>query len=146
MRINYKEVILGITVVLFSFLFWWMLKLAFYDNDSSFGIWALTFGSFVLFGIAICLAMLLIKNKIIYLITFGLMFVLFLIFFNDQMSYYAITFLILFIAYLIAFKNINNNQKEHIKINFWRIWRNGFPLFITALSLLVAAIYYFSLA
>jgi len=144
MQTKHKEIVLGIILVLFSFLCWWMLKLAFYDNDSSFGTWILTFGSFVLFGIAICLAMLLIKNKIIYLIAFSLMFVSFLIFFNYQILYYAIAFIVLFVAYLIAFKNINNNQKEHIKINFYRIWRGGFPLFITALSLLIAVIYYFS--
>ena len=144
MQKTYKEIILGAAVVVFGFLFWWTLKSVFYLGSSGFGVWALTFASFILFGIALCLAMLLIKNKTIHLIVFGLMLVSFLAFFNDQILYYIIAFIVLFIAYLMALKNIKDNHTEHIKINFWRIWRDGFPLFVTALSLLIAVTYYFS--
>jgi hypothetical protein len=63
MQTKQKEIILASVLALFSFLCWWMLKLVFYGRNYFIGNWALIVGIFVLFGIANCLAMLLIKNR-----------------------------------------------------------------------------------
>lgn len=144
MQVKNKEIILGIAVIIFGFLSWFFLQGIFNGFDLDGGIWALGIGAFVFWCIALCLAMLLIKNKLILFGSFGLSAISFLMFFNNKLLYYLIALIVLFVAYLVATKNVKKDAEIHTQLNFSRIWRNGLPLFITALSLLIAVAYYFS--
>lgn len=139
-----KEIILASVLVLLEFFCWWMLRLVFYGGDLSFGIWILIFVLFVLFGIANCLAMLLIKNKKILFGGFFIGLLSFLIFFNDKLLYYGIVLILLFLAFLSGSRKIKKEGNVRINLNYWRIFKRGLPVFITALVLVVLMVYYFS--
>ncbi|MDP2946518.1 MAG: hypothetical protein Q8N88_00230 [Nanoarchaeota archaeon] len=144
MQKTYKEIILGVAVVILGFLSWWFLKSISYIGDLGVGIWVLGIGVFVFWCIALCLAMLLIKNKLILFGSFGLSLISFFLFFNNKLLYHFIALIILFVVYFIASKNIKKDEGNHTRLKFWRIWKSGLPLFATALSLLIVVVYYFS--
>jgi len=141
---NYKEIILGTAVVLLGFTCWWLLKLVFYNSNYFVNYWALIVGVFILFGIATCLAMLLIKNKYILFGSFGLSLLLFFVFLNNEAFYYLVFLIILFLAFLRASKKIKKEEDIQINLDFWRIWKRGLPILITALILVISIVYYFS--
>jgi len=99
---------------------------------------------FLLFGIALCLAMLLIKNKAILFGAMGLASVLFFIFFNDEPFYYLIVLILLVLAFITATRKIKREEEVQVSLNFWRIWKRGLPIFLTALILVISMVYYFS--
>lgn len=140
----YKEIILGAAVVLLGVFCWWFLKYVFYVGGLTAGCW--TWGGilFLLFGIAVCLAMLLIDNKAILFGSFGLMFLLFFVFFYDEPFYYLVVLLLLFLAFISATRKIKREEEVQVNLNFWRIWKRGLPIFLTALILVIAMAYYFS--
>lgn len=139
-----KQVILAIVMVLLSVIFWYFLKYAFYNGNLTLEIKYLMFGISVLWGISLCLTMLLIKNKVVLFGSFVLILILFGLFFNNEPFYYLIALIILFLAFWLASKKIKREEKIQTNLNFWRIWKRGLPIFITALILLVSLIYYFS--
>lgn len=140
----HKEVILGSAVVLLDFLCWWLLKSIFYGNNYFVDHWALVVGIFILFGIVSCLAMLLIKDKRILLGGFFVGLLLFLIFFNDKLLYYGIVLILLFLAFLSGSRKIKKEEKVQVDLDYWRIFKRGLPIFITALILVISMVYYFS--
>lgn len=140
----YKEIILGAAAVLLGLFSWYFLRYVFYVGNLTTGCWILGGVLFILFGVALCLIMLLIKNKFILFGSFGLSLVLFFIFFNNKLLYYLIASIILFVAYFIASKNIKKEEEVQINLDFWRIWKRGLPILITAICLLIAVVYYFS--
>jgi hypothetical protein len=144
MKKIYKEIILGIAVVLLSVFCWWVLKYAFYNGSSGISHVWLGLTIFVLFGVALCLAMLLIKNKFILFGSFGLALLLFFIFFNNKLIYYSIALIIFFGVFSFAANRIKKEEEVQVTLNFWRIWKRGLPWLITALCLIIATIYYFS--
>jgi hypothetical protein len=141
---KYKEIILGVAVVVLGAISWWFLKYIFYTGNLTASCWAMGGIIFVLWGIALCLAMLLIRDKKIlygsFLVTLGA----FGAFFNNEPFYYLIALALLFWAFAVASSRIRREEMVQMKLNFWRIWKRGLPIFITALSLLVALVYYFS--
>ncbi|MDD3783557.1 MAG: hypothetical protein PHT82_02575 [Candidatus Portnoybacteria bacterium] len=139
-----KELILGEILILLEFLCWWMLKLVFYGNNYFISHWLLVVGIFILFGIVSCLAMLLVKNKKILLGGFFIGLLSFFIFFNDKLIYYAIVLVLLFLAFLFGLRKIRKEEKIQVDLDFWRIFKRGLPIFITALILVASMVYYFS--
>lgn len=139
-----KEIILGAVMVLLTVFFWWCLRCVFYVGNLGFDSWFLVLGIFVMFGIALCLAMLLIKNKTILFGSFGLALLLFFIFFNNKPTYYLIALIILFVSFVWAQSLVKREEQVRVNLNFWRIWKRGLPWLITALCLIIATIYYFS--
>ena len=144
MQTKYKEIILAGISVVFSFLCWWMLKLIFYGNNYFISHWLLVVGIFILFGIVSCLAMLLIKNKKILFSSFVIGLLSFFIFFNDKLLYYMIVLVLLFLAFLSGSRKIKKEEKVQVDLDFYRIFKRGLPIFITALILVVSMVYYFS--
>ena len=133
MKQLHKEIVLGAIMVLLAVFSWWCLKCVFYNGNYVLGSWCLVLGIFILFGIALCLTMLLIKNKIILFGSFGLALLLFFIFFNNEPFYYLIVLILLFLAFWLTSKKIKKEEKIR-----------GLPIFITALILLISLVYYFS--
>jgi len=144
MQKTYKEIILGIAVVLLGVFSWWFIKYVFYIGGLTVSCWIWGGILFVLFGIAICLAMLLIKNKTVLLGSVGLWILSFFIFFNKELFYYLIVLIFLFLMSWAASRKIKKEEEIQVNLNFWRIWKRGFPIFITALILVVSMVYYFS--
>ena len=140
----HKEVILGTAVVLLSFFCWWLLKSVFYGNNYFTSHWALVVGTFILFGIANCLAMLLIKDKRILFGGFSIGTLSFLIFFHDKVQYYLIVLILLFLAFISASKKLKKEEEVQVNLDYWRIFKRGLPIFITALILVISMVYYFS--
>jgi hypothetical protein len=138
-----KELILGGILILLSFLCWWMLKLVFYNNYFT-SHWFLISVIFILFGIVSCLAMLLIKDKRILLGGFAIGILSFFIFFNDEPLYYLIVLALLFLASLSASRKTKKEENVQVNLDFWRIFKRGLPIFITALVLVISMVYYFS--
>lgn len=131
-------------MVLLAVFFWWFLKSVFYNGSLTTACWILGGILFILFGIALCLAMLLIKNKLILFGSFGLSLLLFYTFFNNKPIYYSVALIILFGSFVFAVSRIKREEEVQVDLNFWRIWKRGLPMFISALCLLIAAVYYFS--
>lgn len=131
-------------MVLLTVFFWWFLKYVFYIGGLTVSCWIFGGVLFFLWGVGMCLVTLLIKNKFILFGSFGLALLLFFIFFNNKPIYYLIVLIILFGAFLIASKKIKREEEVQVNLNFWRIWKRGLPVFITALCLVIAMVYYFS--
>src|SRR4030043_501613 len=77
-----KQIILGFAVILLGAFFWYFLHYVFYVGNLTTGCWIAGGTLFLLWGIGLCLAMLLIDdNKVLYgsfLITLGLLGLFFL--------------------------------------------------------------------
>ena len=140
----HKEIILGAAVVLLSVFCWWFLKYVFYIGGLTAGCWIFGGILFILFGIALCLAMLFIDNKAILFSSFILAVALFFIFFNNKLFYYFIVLILLFLSFWLAANRIKKEEEVQVNLNFWRIWKRGLPWLITVLCLLIALVYYFS--
>ena len=131
-------------MVLLTVFCWWFLKSVFYIGSLTTSCWIMGGVLFLLFGIALCLAMLLIKNKAILFGAMGLASVLFFIFFNDEPFYYLIVLILLVLAFITATRKIKREEEVQVSLNFWRIWKRGLPIFLTALILVISMVYYFS--
>ena len=140
----HKEIILGFVVVLLGAFSWYFLKYVFYIGNLTLGCWALGIGIFILWGIALCLAMLLIRNKAILYGSFILTLILFGMFFNNEPFYYLVGLIILFWAFAVGSAKVRREESVQVNLNFWRIWKRGLPIFITVLILMIALVYYFS--
>lgn len=140
----HKEIILGAAVVLLGLFSWYFLRYIFYVGNLTIGCWILGGILFILFGVTLCLAMLLINNKAILFGSFVLTAALFFVFFNNELFYYFIAILILIAAFAVANKKIRKEEKVQVNLNFWRIWKRGLPWLITILCLVIALAYYFS--
>jgi hypothetical protein len=141
---TYKEIILGAVVVILGAGFWWFLKHVFYFGNLSVSYWIIGGVIFVLWGIALSLAMLLIKDKRILYGSFVVVAGAFGMFFNNEPFYYLVGLVILFVAFVIGSAKIKREEEVQVKLNFFRIWKRGLPIFVTALALLIAMVYYFS--
>lgn len=141
---KYKEIILGAAVVILAAVSWWFLKYVFYVGNLTTLCW--TGGGIILifWGVALCLAMLLIRDKKILYGSFFVVLVSFGAFFNNEPFYYLIALALLFWVFTIATSRIQKEEMVQMKLNFWRIWKRGLPIFITFLSVLIALAYYFS--
>jgi hypothetical protein len=144
MQTKQKEIVLASILVLFSFLCWWMLKLVFYGHDYFINHWALIIGIFVSFGIVSCLAMLLIGDKKILFGSLAIGILSFFVFFNNEPLYYLIVLALLFLAFMSATKKIKKEEEVQVDLDFFRIFKRGLPIFITALVLVISIVYYFS--
>src|SRR4030043_1676666 len=139
-----KQIILGFAVILLGAFFWYFLHYVFYVGNLTTGCWIAGGTLFLLWGIGLCLAMLLIDdNKVLYgsfLITLGL----FGLFFNNEPFYYLAGLIILFAAFCSASAMIKREEEIQVNLNFWRIWQRGLPRLLTALFIVVALVYFFS--
>lgn len=140
----HKEIILATAVVLLGFFSWYFLQYVFYVGNLTTGCWIWGGILFILFGVALCLATLLIDNKAILFGSFVLTAASFFIFFNNELFYYFIAILILISAFVIANKKIRKEEEVQVNLDFWRIWKRGLPCLITILCLVIALVYYFS--
>lgn len=144
MNILQKQILLGFIMLMLGAISWWFLKYVFYVGNLTVTCWVLGIVLFIFWGISLCLAMLLIDNKKILHGSFLIIIVAFAMFFNNEPFYYLIGLMILFAAFWFATLKIRQEEKAEVNLNFWRIWKRGFPFFITALILTIALIYYFS--
>jgi hypothetical protein len=141
---QYKEIILGAVVVLLAAVSWWFLKYVFYTGNLTTSCWVMGGIIFIFWGIALCLAMLLIKDKKILYGSFLIALGTFGAFFNNEPFYYLIALALLFWVFAVASSKIQREEMVQMKLNFWRIWKRGLPIFITFLCVLIALVYYFS--
>jgi len=144
MKQLHKEIILGAIMVLLTVFFWYFLKYVFYIGGLSVGCWISGGILFFLWGISLCLVMLLIRNKAILFGSFVLALLLFFIFFSNKPIYYLVVLLILFASFAFAANRIKKEEEVQVNLNFWRIWKRGLPMLITALILVISMVYYFS--
>lgn len=139
-----KEIILGAVMTLLGVFSWYFLKYVFYIGNLTLTCWLGGIALFVFWGIFLCLAMLLIDNRKILYGSFIIILIAFGMFFNNEPFYYFIGMLILLIAFGLAVWKIRQEEKVQVNLNFWRIWKRGFPFLVTALILVIALVYYFS--
>lgn len=123
---------------------WWFLKYVFYIGNLTLGCWISGVILFIVWGIALCLAMLLIDNKAILYGSFAIVLALFYIFFNNHPIYYLIILILLFLGFLSASRKIRKEEKAQVSLDFWKIWKRGLPILITGLILVISLVYYFS--
>ena len=140
----HKEIILGAAVVLLGLFSWYFLRYVFYIGGLTAGCWIWGGILFILFGIALCLAMLLIKDKRILYGSLILTLIIFGMFFNNEPFYYLVALIILLLAFWGTVSRIKKEEGIQVGLDFWRIWKRGLPILITALCLLIALVYYFS--
>lgn len=144
MRKLQKEIILGAAVVLLGVFSWWFLKYVFYVENLTMACWISGIILLIVWGIALCLAMLLIDDKKILYGSFILTLIAFGMFFNNEPFYYLIVLVLLFLAFWLASKKVRKEERIQVNLNFWKIWKRGLPLLVTTFILVVAMIYYFS--
>lgn len=144
MSVIQKQIILGFAVILLGACFWYFLHYVFYIGNLTTGCWIVGVILFLLWGISLCLAVLLIdNNKFLYgsfMITLGL----FGFFFNNEPFYYLVGLVILLVAFLSAVSAIKREEEIQVHLNFWKIWHRGFPRLLTGLFIVVALVYFFS--
>jgi len=144
MKTLHKQIILGFSVILLGAFFWYFLHYVFYVGHLTAGCWVAGGILFLLWVIALNLAMLLIDdNKILYgsfLVALGT----FIMFFNNEPFYYLAGLIVLFVVFVSAVNAIKREEEVQVKLNFWRIWQRGLPRLLTVLFILVALVYYFS--
>lgn len=139
-----KEVILGFVLLLLGIVSWWFLKYVFYIGNLTLACWIGGIILFIAWGIALCLAMLLIDNKNILYGSFILTLIAFGMFFNNEPFYYLVGLIILFLAFWVGVRRVRKEEKVQVNLDYWRIWKRGLPILITALILLISLVYYFS--
>ena len=139
-----KEIILGFIALILGVSSWWFLKYVFYVGNLTSACWILGIVLLIFWGIALCLAMLLIDDRRVLYISFVLTLISFGMFFNNEPFYYLGGLLILFLAFWLASFKVRQEERVEVTLNFWRIWKRGLPIFVTALILVIALIYYFS--
>ncbi len=139
-----KQLILGVAVVLLGIFSWWFLRYVFYVGNLTLGCWISGIALFIVWGVALCLAMLLIDDKRILYGSFAITLALFYIFFNNHPIYYLIVLILLFLAFLSASRKVRKEEKIQVSLDFWRIWKRGLPTLITGLILVISLVYYFS--
>jgi len=139
-----KELILGFTILILSVFFWWFIKSIFYINNLSLTCWIFGIILFILWGVSLCLSMLLIEDKRILYGSFFASLVSFVFFFNNEPFYYLIVLILLFFSFLIAIKKIRKQEKIQVNLSYWKIWKPGFSFLITFLIIVISLIYYFS--
>jgi len=139
-----KEILLGFIMLLLGVFSWYFLKYVFYIGNLSITCWVFGVVLFIFWGVSMCLAMLLIDNRKILYGSFILILISFAMFFNNEPFYYLIGLLILFLAFWIDTWKIRREEHVQINLNFWRIWKRGLPILITALVLVISLVYYFS--
>lgn len=135
---------MGAASVLLAVFCWYFLKYVFYVGNLSLSCWIIGIILFLLWNIVLCLATLLIKNKLILFSSFAVSLILFFIFFHNEFLYYFIALIILLLCFWFASNRIKKEEEVQTTLNFWRIWKRGLPIFITALCLLISVAYYFS--
>ena len=140
----HKEIILGAAIILLAVFCWYFLRYVFYVGNLTLSCWIGGIILALLWNIVLCLAMLLIKNKLILLGSFAISLILFFIFFHNEFLYYFIALIILLLCFWFASNRIKKEEEVQVSLNFWRIWKRGLPIFITALCLLISVAYYFS--
>lgn len=139
-----KEIILGFAVLLLGVFSWYFLRYIFYVGNLTTACWVSGIVLFIAWGVALALAMLLIDTKKILYGSFIITLIAFGMFFNNEPLYYFIGMIILLIAFWIGTVKIKKEEKVQVSLNFWRVWRRGLPIIITALILLISLVYYFS--
>ena len=139
-----KEFTLGAVVILLGVFSWWFLKYVFYIGNLTLGCWISGAILFIIWGIALCLAMLLIDDKRILYGSFAITLALFYIFFNNHPIYYLIVLVLLFLGFLSASRKVRKEEKTQANLDFWKIWKRGLPILITGLILVISLVYYFS--
>lgn len=139
-----KQLILGAAIILLGVFSWWFLKYVFYIGNLTLACWISGIILLIVWGIALCLAMLLIDNKKILYGSFALILALFYIFFTNHPIYYLIVLILLFGAFWSASRKIRKEEQVQVNLDFWKIWKRGLPILITALILVISFIYYFS--
>jgi hypothetical protein len=139
-----KQILLGFVVLLLGVFSWWFLKYVFYVGNLTLTCWIGGIVLFIFWGVALCLAMLLINDKRILYGSFLLTLVAFAMFFNNEAFYYLIGLIILFLVFLFASRKIGQEKNVQVNLNFWRIWKRGLPILVTVLILIISLVYYFS--
>ncbi len=139
-----KEIILGFVVLVLGVFSWYFLKYVFYVGNLTLNCWIPGIILLIVWGSALALAMLLIDNKNILYGSFILILVAFGMFFNNEPFYYLAALIILFLAFWFGVRKIRKEEKVQVSLDFWRIWKRGLPILITALILLISLAYYFS--
>jgi hypothetical protein len=139
-----KQLILGFAVVLLGLFSWYFLKYVFYIGNLTLSCWISGIILLIVWGIALCLAMLLIDNKAVLYGSFIITLALFFIFFTNQAFYYFIFLLIALLCFWAGSRRVRKEEEAQVRFNFWRIWKRGLPIVITGLILVVALLYYFS--
>jgi len=107
----YKEIILGFAAVLLGVFCWYFLRYVFYIGNLTTGCWIAGGILFLLWGISLCLAMLLIRTKAILYGSFILTLIFFGIFFNSEPFYYLIGLIILFIGFFVGVNRIRREEE-----------------------------------
>ena len=139
-----KELVLGAVVILLGVFSWYFLKYIFYIGNLTLACWILGIILFIVWGISLCLGMLLIDDKRILYGSFIIALALFYIFFNNHPIYYLIVLFLLLLAFWRASIKVRKEEKVQVSLDFWRIWKRGLPILITGLILVVSLVYYFS--
>ena len=140
-----KQIILGVFILVFGLLSWFLLHRFLYF-DGGIILLILTIIGFLFWGISIGLGSLLINKKVILYSAFALSLLSFFIFFREQIEafYYFIALVLTFISLIIYEKRIKHEEKARITLHFWRIFKKGLPLVFTFVCILVSLAYYFS--
>ena len=133
-----QSIIIGFTTLLATFS-WAGLK-NILSGDTN---WIWPSIGFLILLIFLCLSLLLLKSKLISLITLAIILISFLFSFGFKLEYLTVLFLALLFFIFGAFRIINEKEVR-IKFTIIRILRYGLPHILTGLAIIIAAAYYFS--
>ncbi|MBD3282399.1 MAG: hypothetical protein GF387_02205 [Candidatus Portnoybacteria bacterium] len=139
-----KEIILGSALILLGIFCWYFIKYVFYVSNLSTACWISGIILFILWGVSLLLAMLLIENeKILY----GSIIITLLatyIFFSKEPYYYLLTHIIFLLIFWRATKKIKKDKEIRTELQLKRTWKRGLPSVVTGIILIITMVYYFS--
>lgn len=146
MNSKIKHFIFAFLMILASVFLWYCLFLFFFSVSLSHLFYLVV--SWLVFLIFFLLFCLLIENRNLVHLTFIVSAACFFLFFftGEEMVIgpYAVGVLVFLLFLVIAAELMSKEKEQRLKVCIKKVWRRGLPLVVTALSLIIALVYYFN--
>ncbi len=146
MNFKTKHLIFAFLMIVVSILFWGFLSLFFtWANLSNLVYLIIGWLVWLVLFLLFCLLM---ENRNLIYLTFIISAAFFLLFFftSEEMIFgsYLVGTLIFLLFMIIAGELMLKEKEQRLDVSVRKIWGKGLPLIITALSLIIALVYYFN--
>jgi len=148
---NYKQIILGASIIIFAIFSWVFLRQVFYSDISLVPI-ILTILGLIFLGVAVCIGALVMDKKFVYS-AFVLSLLSFIIFFKGsdigpgqfrQVLYYLLIMILIFASFIVYRARVKKEKQSRTKMHFGKILKRGLTLVFIGICLLIGMAYYFS--
>ena len=144
MNYSPKQLILGAATLLVFFLGWYFLNITLESKPSYLELGIVTAVILIIFGIFFSFSAFFIENRALLILLAAILAILPLLIFGKN-NYFLIGFLIFFLSSIGSTQSFKKGKKETLKFDFLRVSSHELPMIFTALAIILAIIFTFSL-